>query len=237
MKSKRLKFALIGILVLSIIIAWTVEIHHFLTLDHFVTAVAKIRSNPWAPLIFVFTYAAFCLFAPISPFPVIGGVLFGFWHGLFYNALGSNLGAISGYYIARVFREKVRPHFPSARIHDVDKRLHEHGLFAMISMRILGFPPFQFLNYLCGLSSVKTRDYVLGTFLGMMPWKITVTYFSHTLWETLIESGEKGFYAESHKLFPPIAAGFICVAGIIALTAYVKKKSSQNNVDKTEKLS
>jgi uncharacterized membrane protein YdjX (TVP38/TMEM64 family) len=234
MTPKRIKFALLGVLAVIATFVWIVEVHRYLSLDHFIYGVNKIRSNPWAPLIFVLTYAVCCLFAPISPFPVAGGVLFGFWHGLILNAIGSNAGAITAFAIARVFRKKIRPHFPSTRIHDVDRRLHENGLFAMISMRILGFPPFQFLNYICGLSSVRLRHYVLGTFLGMLPWKITVTYFSHTLWLALIESGEAGFYAASRKLLLPISGVFVCVAGIISLTAYMKKKSSQDNGNQPE---
>ena len=62
---------------------------------HFVQLVDALRGNPLALPVFVGLYAAACFVAPISPFPVAGGVLFGFVGGFFIN-LGAVLIGASG---------------------------------------------------------------------------------------------------------------------------------------------
>jgi uncharacterized membrane protein YdjX (TVP38/TMEM64 family) len=201
---------------------------HFVTLQHFIEAVNSVRGNPWAGLIFVTTYLAFCLFAPISLFPVAGGVLFGFWKGLLYNALAPNGGALLAFYLARHFRSRFIGQFPPGRVSDFNDRVRRHGRFTMFSIRILGFPPFLITNYLAGLSAIRTSDYVIGTFFGMLPWKIAVTYFSTTLWAVLETAGMHGFEVAVRRFVWPIAGVFLSVAVLIALTAALKSRRSKD---------
>lgn len=39
----------------------------------------------------------------------------------------------------------------------------------MIGVRLVPLLPFNALNYLCGLTAVRTRDYIAGTAVGILP--------------------------------------------------------------------
>ena len=45
-----------------------------------------------------------------------------------------------------------------------------------------------------GLSRIKLRHFLVGTYLGILPWMGFVTYLSSNLWNAIISGGEKGFF-------------------------------------------
>jgi len=51
----------------------------------------------------------------------------------------------------------------------VDALLSDHGLSAVLVVRLVPLVPFIAINYASGLSGVRFRHYVLGSALGMVP--------------------------------------------------------------------
>jgi uncharacterized membrane protein YdjX (TVP38/TMEM64 family) len=66
-----------------------------------------------------------------------------------------------GWIAARVMRE---PRFAA-----VDAAIEREGLKIVILLRLSPVLPFGLLNYALGLTRVRLRDYVLGSFVGMLP--------------------------------------------------------------------
>ena len=51
----------------------------------------------------------------------------------------------------------------------MDALLTDHGLSAVVAIRLIPVLPFTVINYAGGLTGVRPRHYVLGTALGMVP--------------------------------------------------------------------
>lgn len=64
----------------------------------------------------------------------------------------------------------------SPRFAAVDEAIGESGWKVVLLLRLSPLFPFNLLNYALGLTRVRLRDYVLGSFLGMLPGTVLYVY-------------------------------------------------------------
>jgi len=219
-----------GLIFLAILIGVYIltPVREYFTLNHIVHWVERIKNNPWAPLLFVGTYTLSCILWPLTIFPVVGGVLFGFWKGFLFNTVAANLGAWTTFLIARQFGREVVGKLMKGSYKTFDEKTTRHGLWAIFTFRMIAFPPFLVTNYASGLSAIRVRDYMVGTFLGMIVWTIVFTYFADTLWKAVTTAGEHGFQKASGQFFWPVIVGFLALAIVMGLTVWLKKRSRRS---------
>lgn len=232
-KSPKSKLA-VGVLIVSGLVAvyWLTPLRSTLSIENIVRLVERIRENPWAPLIFVGTYVLSCVLAPLTIFPVVGGVLFGFWKGFLFNTIAANVGSWITFFIARKFGREAVAKLMRGRFKTFDESVAKQGLWAIFSLRMIGFPPYLVANYAAGLSGVRVRDYVLATFLGMLIWTLILTYFANTFWEAIVVSGTEGFQKAFGRYFWPVLGGFLAAAAVVALTVFLKKRTGAKKLVK-----
>ncbi len=133
------------------------------------------RAGAWAPAVFVVGYAVVTLL----PFPkavatVAAGLAFGFALALPLVLAGAMAGAVLAFWLGRRLGRDAVERWTGARVARVDAALRDRGLLAVVLARVVPVLPFTALNYGAGLSAVRTRDYVLGTAVGIVPG--TVSY-------------------------------------------------------------
>jgi uncharacterized membrane protein YdjX (TVP38/TMEM64 family) len=58
----------------------------------------------------------------------------------------------------------------------IDAAIGRSGLRLVILLRLSTVVPFNLLNYALGLTTVRVRDYVIGSFVGMLPATILYVY-------------------------------------------------------------
>lgn len=123
-----------------------------------------------APLAFTLLYAALCIVpAPASVLSIGAGVLFGLPVGLATVLVGAVAGAVGAFALSRGLGRSAVADVGGARLARLDALLRRRGLLAMISVRLVPVLPFAALNYACGLTAIRLRDYAAGTFLGILP--------------------------------------------------------------------
>lgn len=133
------------------------------------------EAGPAAPVLFTLTYAGVTLFpVPKNVLSALAGAVFGLMVGVALVWAAAMVGAVVSFAIAR----RVDPTalaWATGRHHDkVHAVLARHGMTAVTSGRLIPVAPFTAVNYIAGMSGVRTRDYVLGTGLGIIPG--TVVY-------------------------------------------------------------
>jgi phospholipase D1/2 len=204
-KKKLLIRLMIGIvLLLGMILALRLTpLRQYTTVQQLVSWVEIARVNPGAIIIFYMAFVLAVLALPITIFPIVGGVLLGFWPALLCNSLAATAGAFLAFVMARYFGRGFIETMLKGKLKSWDKNLAKKGLWAIVAIRIIGIPPFILMNYGFGLSRIKIRHFLLGTYLGILPWLTLVTYLSHNLWNAIITNGDKGlFHAVSVNLRP-----------------------------------
>ena len=133
----------------------------------------------WAPLLMILFYtpASFVMFPrPLITMAIV--VTFGPWEGLTYAMSGVLLAALAGYALGRqVNRERVR-RIAGPRLNRIATLLQHRGIVAVALVRFVPVAPYQVVNVVMGAMRVKLRDFVVGTFLGMLPGGLAATVLS-----------------------------------------------------------
>jgi len=149
---------------------------------------------------------------------VVAGALFGLAWGLGVVMCASMLAAITAFLIARhLLRERIRKRYtregtPAA----IDKALRSEGWRAVALLRLSPVIPFALKSYLFGVSRVRMRDYVIGTFLGKLPGAIVLTALGTT--------GRAAMDLSGRARWGLLAAGVLATLAVTWLVARAARK-------------
>ncbi len=124
----------------------------------------------WAPALFLALYAGLALIpCPKALLTAAGGALFGLWAGAGLALTGALVGAVIAFGVGRLLGREAVDRLIRGRLARVDALLADHGLSAVLIVRLVPLVPFIAINYASGLSGVRFRHYALGSALGMVP--------------------------------------------------------------------
>ncbi len=189
------RFALLLLVLAAVGLAvWLTPLHALVTRAGARALLAEVRAWPLAPLAFVLLYtAAAALALPGSALTLAGGALFGLWLGLALNWLGATAGATLAFLLARrLGRDFVRRRL-KGRVAALDEQAGRHGFRAVLLLRLVPLIPFNALNYGAGISSVRLRDYVAASAIGMLPGCFAYTYFADAILAGSLEARRSAY--------------------------------------------
>lgn len=135
--------------------------------------------GPWGVIIFIGIYVvATVLFIPGSVLTLGAGAVFGVAWGSVYVSIASTLGATAAFLVGRYLaRDAIaRKIEGNARFAAIDKAVANEGWKIVGLTRLSPVFPFTLLNYAFGLTQVSLRDYVLASWIGMMPGTVMYVY-------------------------------------------------------------
>lgn len=132
-----------------------------------------------ASLTFVALYiAATVLFVPGLLITMAAGLLFGLVHGSLLvsvaSVAGASLAFLIGRYLARDWvTKKVSD---NSRFLAIDEAIGAQGAKVVFLLRLSPIFPFNLLNYTLGLTRVSFGQYVLASWIGMLPGTVMYVY-------------------------------------------------------------
>jgi uncharacterized membrane protein YdjX (TVP38/TMEM64 family) len=120
---------------------------------------------------FVLYVAATVCFVPGLLLTLAGGALFGFAIGTVLVSASSVAGATAAFFVGRTLAREWIARRTAAwpRFRALDRALRARGFWIVLLTRLSPAFPYNLLNYTYGISQVRLRDYVLGSWLGMLP--------------------------------------------------------------------
>jgi uncharacterized membrane protein YdjX (TVP38/TMEM64 family) len=145
--------------------------------------------GPWGPVLFVLLYiVATVLFVPGSALTLGAGALFGVGLGSALVSIGATLGATAAFLVGRyVARDWVAKKIAgNAAFAAIDRAVAAEGWKIVGLTRLSPAFPFALLNYAFGLTQVKLRDYVVASWIGMIPGTVTYVYIG-----SLAQAGDR----------------------------------------------
>lgn len=140
-----------------------------------VPGVSRLRSDfaqfgIWAGVVYAGLYAAISLTPlPAAVFTLAAGALFGGTEGLIVVEAGATVGALIGFWLARVLGRDFLARVSGASVAKLEERFARRGVLAVLAVRLLPVLPFAAVNYVSGLTSIRFRDYLVGTAVGILP--------------------------------------------------------------------
>ncbi len=128
------------------------------------------QAGNWAPIIYIVLYTvATILVLPSTPLNLTGGVIFGPWLGTLWTSIAAVIAAVVAFAFTRTVGREIIAQRLAGRWQAMDAEMCQGGLFYMFAIRLLPIIPYGLVNFAAGLTSVRFRDYLLGTILGTVP--------------------------------------------------------------------
>lgn len=128
------------------------------------------EAGAWGPAVFFAAYLGLALIpCPKALLTAAGGALFGLVPGAALALSAALVGAVVSFGLGRVLGREAVDRIASGRLAQVDARLRDHGLAAVLVVRLVPLFPYIVINYAAGLSGVRFRHYLLGSAVGMVP--------------------------------------------------------------------
>jgi len=162
---------LAGMLVLLLFTDWRSGLHSLLQLVE--------SLGVWGPVVFVLLYVlASVFFIPGSILTLGAGALFGVVKGSLIVSLAATLGATAaflvGRHFARTWVEGKLAAYP--KFAAIDQAVSRNGWQTVLLTRLSPAFPFTLLNYAYGVTHVSLKEYVLASWLGMLPGTVVFVY-------------------------------------------------------------
>jgi len=176
-------------------------------------------ANPWFAPLFVLLYALVVSLAlPVGPLSYGAGAMFGFWRGSILVWIGSMMGAVAGYYLARGIWSR-----PARRLlgrHKTKLQEIRKGNVFLNSFRMHLVPlvPGAF-NYAAGISKLAPLDFLAGTALGIIPGTLIATFIGDR-----VVAGVRGEGRESFMLATGAALLLLAISFAPKLWAKFRKR-------------
>ena len=181
------------LVILAVFLAIFFSIHH-----HFEkTCVILITGNvdqivklirSWgiaAPVMSVLLMITQAIVAPLPAFLITAanGMIFGNYWGALISWIGALLGALTAFFIARLFENVALDKIVhSQKAADFIRHAGEkRGFYIILVSRLLPFISFDVISYMAGLSGIRPWAFILGTGLGMLPATIVYSFLGHEI--------------------------------------------------------
>lgn len=118
------------------------------------------------------------LFFPGLPLTLGAGFIYGAVIGTLVvspaSVAGASLAFLIARYLARDWVTRRLKKYPQAAT--IDRAIEKNGFKVVVLLRLQPVLPFNMLNYALGLTSIRLRDYMLASWIGMFPATVLYVY-------------------------------------------------------------
>ena len=129
------------------------------------------------------------LLVPGTLLSFVGAMLFGLWEGTLYTWIGATIGATLAYWVARLLGRDFVEGLLGGRLQALDRSLRDNGFTGLFIIRLVPLFPFNGVNFGCGLTGIRPRDYILATALGILPATFVYQFLFTRLREKILDEG------------------------------------------------
>jgi uncharacterized membrane protein YdjX (TVP38/TMEM64 family) len=185
--------------------------------------IAAARGMSGTVFVIVYVLAAIVL-VPDSLLTIAAGVIFGLVRGVILVSVGSMLGAAAAFFLGRTFaREWVHRRAERwLKFHAMNRAISRHGFWLVFLTRLSPIIPYGPLNYAYSITTVRVRDYLIASWIGMLPATVLYVY-AGTVAATLtaVIAGRTSLGQKGNIL---LFAGLLATIVMIVLLTYFTKR-------------
>ncbi|KAL3507983.1 hypothetical protein ACH5RR_033365 [Cinchona calisaya] len=193
--------------------------------------------GPWGPFVLAVAYIPLTVLAvPASILTLGGGYLFGLPVGFVADSLGATIGAAAAFLLGRtigrtfvISKLKDYPRFQAVAI-----AIQRSGFKIVLLLRLVPLLPFNMLNYLLSVTPVPFGEYLLASWLGMMPITLALVYVGTTLKDLSDVTHGWGEFSKSRWAF--IALGLVVSVVLVFCITRVAKRALEKALAENEDL-
>jgi uncharacterized membrane protein YdjX (TVP38/TMEM64 family) len=170
----------------------------------------------WGPLLFIVVMMlVVVLLLPGVMFTTGAGFVFGVVEGAVCVVVGTTLGAMLAFLIARyLFGERASQFvLRHARLRLVSDEFTPQGWKIVLLTRLVPFFPFKLSNYFFGLTQFSLRGFMGGTFVGIIPLSLHNVWLGSIAADISLEGARNA--DRSPVEWGLYGAGFLAIIGLV----------------------
>lgn len=202
--------------------------------DHLNTTLVRIKDlGPVGMVVFALLYVVACVFfIPGSLLTLGAGSIYGVITGSILVSVASTLGATAAFLVGRYFARGLiaKKIEGNARFSAIDNAVAEEGWKIVGLTRLSPIFSFSLLNYAYGLTRVSLKEYVLASWIGMMPGTIMYVYIG-SLAGDLATLGSETAKAPSAAQW---AINILAFVATVLVTVYITKIAKKALAEKMD---
>ena len=190
------KLIAIAVVVAALAAAWRwTPLADIVTVENILRWTKAVRGTWWAPIAMVAVYTPASLILLPRPLLTLVSVLsFGVLFGLLWATLGVLTAALATYGLGRLMKRETARRIAGDNFDKIAKMLRDHGIVAVFGANMLPTPPFAVQNIIAGAARIPQWQFLLGTFLALLPGMVAWTIFGDQLANAMDESGKVNFW-------------------------------------------
>ncbi|SHE42440.1 Uncharacterized membrane protein YdjX, TVP38/TMEM64 family, SNARE-associated domain [Modicisalibacter ilicicola DSM 19980] len=128
------------------------------------------RDSPLAVLVVIAVYVgASLVMFPLSVLVAATGLMFGPWWGFGYALIASMVTSAVTFWLGRRLGREALLRHGGKRLNGIARLLAGRGIRTMTLINLLPLAPFTLTNMMAGAFHLRFRDYMLGSFIGIIP--------------------------------------------------------------------
>lgn len=138
--------------------------------DSVEAVLARMAEGPFAPLWVMLVFSGLAI-AGVPQFMLIAAavVVFGPWLGGLYSWLATMGSAMLGFWLGRLFAQRMLERYGGERLNQVSRLIARHGIVSAVLIRNVPSAPFIVINVAAGATALGWVKYTIGTGLGIVP--------------------------------------------------------------------
>jgi uncharacterized membrane protein YdjX (TVP38/TMEM64 family) len=159
-----------ALVLIGCIAATAIAVYGLGKLDPAVLQAHLQQAGAWAPIAYILLYVlGTLLMLPSTPLNLSGGALFGVQWGTAWTSIAAILAAIVAFAFTRTWGREAIAHRFTGRWQTLDAEIRQGGVFYIFALRLLPLLPYGLVNFTAGLTSIRFKDYLIGTAVGTVP--------------------------------------------------------------------
>jgi len=158
-----------------------------------------------------------------SPIAILGGFVFGKWIGTLLTVFGLTTGSLLLYFIGKYFFYDLIKNKLYKKFNHLEKLFEKNELLIMIIYRFVGLVPFFIANLIPVIFNISSKNYYLGTLIGILPATFIMVSLGSGLGNIIITNQTMPSFW-SVVVLPEIYFPIIGFVAIIVLAFILKKK-------------
>ncbi len=217
----------LGVLLVAVGLAFGLDLHHYLsfaTLEaHHQAMLAFVDERPLTTAIaFTAVYAgSVAVSLPgAAILTIAGGFLFGIWLGSLLAVTGATTGAVAVFFVAKTSLGDSLKARAGPWLRRMQDGFNENAISYLLVLRLIPLFPFWIVNVVPAFLGVRLRDYVLATFLGIIPGSLVYASVGNGLGAVLSAGDEP----DLGLILQPAVLGPIVGLAALALLPVVYRK-------------
>jgi uncharacterized membrane protein YdjX (TVP38/TMEM64 family) len=185
--------------------------------------------GPAAPAAFILIYAfAVVALIPASLLTIAGGAVFGLLPGVAYALIGAILGSTGAFLIGRHVAHRLiaKRLAQMPRFVAIEQAVSARGRRIVFLLRLSPVVPFNFLNYVLGLTTISVWDFVAAS-VGMIPGSFVYAYAGKVTGEALALAGQAEV-PKNASYYAVLLAGLLATVAATTVVTQTARRALQD---------